>query len=103
MSVSSPDYFILLVAVFVLYWAFRGIRLASIALVLFADYFFYAKWDLIYLAIIPAAATCDFLIGALIHRSRNLTFRRLLLAASVLMNVGLIVSSKYVPFIGGVV
>src|ERR1700681_3841612 len=103
MSVSSPDYFVLLAAVFFLYLAVRGSRLAAIAVVLFADYFFYAKWDLVYLAIIPAAATCDFLIGAGVHRSRSLGFRRLLLAASVLMNVGLIVSSKYVPFIGGVV
>src|ERR1700730_10306708 len=103
MSVSSPDYFVLLAAVFFLYWAVRGSRLAAIAVILFADFFFYAKWDLVYLAIIPAAATCDFLIGAQIHRSRSLGLRRLLLAASVLMNVGLIVSSKYVPFIGGVI
>jgi hypothetical protein len=43
MSVSSPDYFVLLAAVFFLYWAVRGSRLAAI---------FYAKWDLVYLAII---------------------------------------------------
>jgi alginate O-acetyltransferase complex protein AlgI len=101
MSVSSPDYFVLLAAVFFLYWAVRGSRLAAIAVILFADYFFYAKWDLVYLAIIPAAATCDFLLGGAIHRSQSKGVRRLLVTASIAMNVGLIVSSKYLPLIGG--
>lgn len=101
MSVSSPDYFVLLAAVFFLYWAVRGVRLAAISVILLADYFFYAKWDLLYLAIIPAAATCDFTIGALIHRSQHQTIRRLLVSASVLLNIGLIVSARYIPLIGG--
>ena len=100
MSVASPDYCILLAAVFFLYWAVRGVRLASIAVILFADYFFYAKWDLIYLAVIPAAATCDFLLAALIHRSQSQPLRRLLVTASILLNIALIISSKYIPFIG---
>jgi len=101
MSVSSPDYFVLLAAVFFLYWAVRGSRLAAIAVILFADYFFYAKWDLVYLAIIPLAATCDFMLGAAIHRSPSKGMQRLLVTASIAVNIGLIVSSKYLPFIGG--
>jgi D-alanyl-lipoteichoic acid acyltransferase DltB (MBOAT superfamily) len=101
MSVSSPDYFVLLVAVFFLYWAARGVRLASISLILFADYFFYAKWDLIYLAIIPVAATCDFAAGSFIERSKNPVTRRLLVTSSIVLNIALIISSKYIPFIGG--
>jgi len=101
MSVSSPDYFVLLAAVFFLYWAVRGSRLAAIAVILFADYFFYAKWDLVYLAIIPAAATCDFLLGAAIQHAQSKGTRRLFVTASIVMNIGLIVSSKYLPLIGG--
>lgn len=101
MSLSSPDYFVLLAAVFFLYWALRGVRLASISLILFADYFFYAKWDLIYLAIIPAAATCDFFIGSRIDSSSSQPRRRLFVTVSLLLNIGLIISSKYIPFLGG--
>src|SRR5258708_5752828 len=100
MSISSPDFFILLAALFFVYWVVRGARLAAISIILFGNYFFYAKWDILYLAIVPAAATCDFLLGDLIHRSQNRAFRRLLVTASILVNVALIVSTKYIPFIG---
>jgi alginate O-acetyltransferase complex protein AlgI len=100
MSVSSPDFFVLLAALFFVYWLVRGVRLAAISLILFANYFFYAKFDLIYLAIVPAAATCDFFLGDLIDRSQNRAARRLLVTTSILINIGLIVSSKYIPFIG---
>lgn len=103
MPVSSPDYFVLLAAVFFLYWACRGVRLAAMSIILFADYFFYAKWDLVYLAIIPAAATCDFFLGGLIERARGRSARRLAVTTSIVLNIALIVSSKYVPFIGGAV
>ena len=97
MSVSSPDYFVLLAAVFFLYWAVRGSRLAAIAVILFANYFFYAKWDLVYLALIPAASTCDYLIGAAIQRP-NKCLRRVLVTASILMNIGLLASSNTCRF-----
>jgi len=100
MSVSSPDYFVLLAAVFFLYWAVRGSRLTAISLILFADYFCYAKWDLLYLALIPAAATGDFFIGAALGRVKTPGIRRLLVSTSLLVNIGLIVSTKYIPFIG---
>ena len=55
MVLSSSAYFIFLVGVFFLYWPVARFRALSLAVVLFANYFFYAKWDLFYLALIPAA------------------------------------------------
>ena len=63
MLLSSSPYFIFLAAVFLLYWPISRVRLLTLSLILFANYFFYAKWDLAYLAIIPAASTIDFLLG----------------------------------------
>src|SRR5579872_970143 len=102
MSLTSPDYFVLLATLFFLYWSVRRARLAAISVILFANYFFYAKWDIVYLAIIPAAATCDFFLGSLIYRAKSQAVRRLGVTASILINIGLIVSSKYIPFIGDV-
>ena len=60
MLLSSSAYFIFFVAVFLVYWfAQRSAvhaRTLGLAALVGANYFFYAKWDLFYLALIPAAS-----------------------------------------------
>ena len=71
MLLSSSTYFIFLVAVFALYWPVSRIRTLTLAVILFANYFFYAKWDLFYLALIPAVSSCDYLFGLGLQNSKN--------------------------------
>lgn len=97
MLLTTAAYFTFLAAVFFAYWLATRYRLGPLAVVLFANYFFYARWDLAYLAIIPAASTCDFLIGNALHRFSNPVLRRALVTLSILLNVGLIASVKYLP------
>ena len=98
MLLSSSTYFIFLVAVFALYWPVSRLRTLTLAVVLFANYFFYAKWDLAYLVLIPAASTCDFLIGLGLQNSKSPFLRRALVTASILLNIGLLATLKYMPF-----
>jgi len=95
---SSSAYFIFLVAVFALYWPVSRFRTLTLAVVLFANYFFYAKWDLFYLALIPAVSSCDYVFGLGLQYSKNTAVRRVLVSASILMNVGLLATFKYMPF-----
>ena len=97
MLLTTAAYFSFLAAVFFAYWLAARYRLGALAVVLFANYFFYARWDLAYLAIIPAASTCDFFIGRALHRSARPGLRRLLVTLSIVLNVGLIASVKYLP------
>ena len=60
MVLSSPAYFTFLVAIFFAYWLASRFRFGPLAIVLFANYFFFARWDLVYLALIPVVSTCDF-------------------------------------------
>src|SRR5579872_5662116 len=99
MVLSSSAYFIFLVGVFFLYWPIARYRALSLAVILFANYFFYAKWDLFYLALIPAASTCDFLIGLGLQHTKALWLRRALVTLSILLNIGILVSFKYMPFL----
>ncbi len=99
MLLSSSAYFIFLIAVFVLYWPVSRSRAAGLTVILFANYFFYAKWDLFYLFLIPFASSCDFAIGLGLGSQKNPAVRRLLLAASILLNLGLLISLKYMPFL----
>src|SRR5579864_5798295 len=94
---ASP-YFVFLAAVFLLYWPLSRIRLLTLSVILFANYFFYAKWDLYYLALIPAVSSCDFVFGLGLQYSQRPLVRRILVSASILMNVGLLASIKYMPF-----
>src|SRR5438270_7125780 len=98
MVLSSSAYFIFLVGVFFLYWPVARIRSLALGVILLANYFFYAKWDLFYLALIPAASTCDFAIGLGLERSQSKPLRRTLVSASVLLNLGILASFKYMPF-----
>jgi alginate O-acetyltransferase complex protein AlgI len=95
---SSSTYFVFLIGVFALYWPVSRIRVVTLSLILFANYFFYAKWDLVYLALIPAVSSCDYVFGLGLQYSKNPAVRRILVSASILMNVGLLASVKYVPF-----
>jgi D-alanyl-lipoteichoic acid acyltransferase DltB (MBOAT superfamily) len=97
MLLTSAAYFSFLAAVFFAYWFAARYRLGALTVVLFANYFFYARWDLVYLAIIPTASSCDFLIGQALHRSSHKLRRRLLVTLSIALNVGLIASVKYLP------
>ncbi|HTR35888.1 MAG TPA: MBOAT family O-acyltransferase [Bryobacteraceae bacterium] len=97
MLLSSPPYFAFLVAIFFAYWLAARYRFGALAVIVFANYFFYARWDLIYLALIPAASTCDFLLGQAIDRAERPETRRLFVSLSIVLNVGLIASVKYIP------
>jgi len=95
---TSSTYFAFLVAIFFLYWSFSRVRALALGIILFANYFFYAKWDLFYLALIPAASSCDYVFGLGLQYSKSQLVRRILVGASLVMNIGLLATLKYMPF-----
>lgn len=99
MLLSTPAYFTFLIAVFFVYWLVSRFRFAGLAVIVFANYFFYARWDLIYLALIPAASTCDFFIGQALEATERALIRRVLVTVSIVLNIGLIASVKYMPLV----
>jgi alginate O-acetyltransferase complex protein AlgI len=99
MLLTTAAYFTFAAAVFLAYWLVSRWRLAGLLVILAANYFFCAKWGLIYLALIPCASAVDFAVGAALERCQAPGRRRLLLAASVTVNVGLIVSLRYLPLV----
>jgi len=95
---SSSTYFIFLAAVFFVYWPLSRFRTAALSVLLFANYFFYARWGFAVLALIPAAASCDYVFGLGLQYSKSTAVRRLLLAASIVMNLGMLAFFKYASF-----
>ncbi len=86
-----------LVAAFLIYWPAARTRLGALSVLLFANYFFCAKWDLLYLWLVPVAATCDYLVALALEKTENATSRRILLGISICLNIGLIALLKLKP------
>ncbi|MEO8130230.1 MAG: MBOAT family O-acyltransferase [Bryobacteraceae bacterium] len=99
MLLFSPTYFVFLTAIFFLYWPLARFRALSLAVILFANYFFYLKFDLFYLALIPVASTIDFLLALGMQKTKRQGWRRVLVSLSILVNLGILVSFKYMPLV----
>jgi len=91
---STSTYFVFLVGIFFLYWSVSRVRALALSVLLFANYFFYARWNLWYLAIIPLASTCDYFIGLGLQATPNRVLRRILVTLSVVLNIGLIALAR---------
>ena len=101
MVLSSSAFFVFLAVIYVAYWLVSRYRMAGMAVILFANYYFYARWDLAYLALIPLASTADFFIGVGLGKWEQPSLRRSLVALSIAINLGLIAALKYLPFLTG--
>ena len=99
---TTPEFFCFVVLIFALRWAAWGRRSLTVWIVCAANLFFLAKWGLIYLALIPAASLADFGIGRMLGKETRSTVRKLLVTLSILVNIGLIVTARYVPFFTGI-
>src|SRR5689334_1798250 len=92
---GSGIYFVFVAAVFFLYWASTGSRLARLAVILAANYLFCARFGLFYVLLIPACSSLDFLFGLGLMRSNRPRIRALLVTASVVLNLGILVLSRH--------
>lgn len=99
MLLFSPIYFVFLTAIFFLYWPLARIRVLSLAVLLFANYFFYLKFDLFYLALIPAASSIDFSLALGMQKINRQGWRRVLVSLSILLNLGILATFKYMPLV----
>ncbi|MFO0569358.1 MAG: MBOAT family protein [Polyangiaceae bacterium] len=63
-----------------------------------ASYVFYAYWDWRFLPLIWGSSTADWLLGHAIHRARSDRSRKLWLAGTVIVNLGVLAIFKYFHF-----
>jgi D-alanyl-lipoteichoic acid acyltransferase DltB (MBOAT superfamily) len=97
MLVTSLDYYFFLTLVFFAFWMVRARGAAPLALVCAANLFFYSRWGLAYLVLIPAASFIDYSLARRISASSGAVVRRVAVSASVMLNLGLIAICRYVP------
>jgi alginate O-acetyltransferase complex protein AlgI len=98
MSFVSPQFAGFLLAFVALYFA-APLR-ARTWLILGASYIFYGAWNWMYLGLIVTSSLVDYFAALRISRlpSRNVRARRLTLAASIALNLGILFAFKYFDF-----
>lgn len=101
MLFNSPEFFLFLTVVLLLYYQLRHKH--QNWLLLIASYFFYGLWDYRFLSLILASTAIDYWTSHAIHRCdaknpRDENRRRLLLGLSLTVNLGILGFFKYFNF-----
>jgi D-alanyl-lipoteichoic acid acyltransferase DltB (MBOAT superfamily) len=99
MLFNSLDFAVFLPIVFLLYWflANRSLRLQN-ALIVAASYVFYGWWDWRFLSLILFSTLVDYSIGRRLKTEEKQSNRKVLLWASVIVNLGFLGVFKYYNF-----
>ena len=99
MLFNSIDFAIFLPIVFVLYWflANKNLKIQNFLIVV-ASYIFYGWWDWRFLSLIFFSTIVDYTIGKKLKIEENKIKRKILLWASILVNLGFLCFFKYYNF-----
>ena len=84
--------------VFVVSWSLARRRKLRLLFLLGASYFFYAKWNWRFVPLIWGSSTVDWWLGNAIGRARDERRRKLWLALTASVNLGLLAVFKYFDF-----
>lgn len=99
MLFNSIDFAIFLPIVFLLYWFVtnKSLKLQNLLIVV-ASYVFYGWWDWRFLSLIVFSTFVDYTVGRQLRTEENQLKRKILLWASILVNLGFLGFFKYYNF-----
>jgi|LSQX01.3.fsa_nt_gb D-alanyl-lipoteichoic acid acyltransferase DltB (MBOAT superfamily) len=99
MLFNSIDFAIFLPVVFMLYWFItnKNLKLQNFLIVV-ASYFFYGWWDWRFLSLILFSTIVDYTVGLGLLKQENQLKRKILLLASIIVNLGFLGFFKYYNF-----
>lgn len=99
MIFNSIAFFIFLPLVFILYWFATNKNLkAQNLLVVFSSYIFYGWWDWRFIFLLAFSTLFGFFIGIQLSKQEKERNRKILLYASIIVNIGLLGFFKYFNF-----
>lgn len=96
---SSGLFLFLFVGFLLLYYLLRRTTTLRILYVIAFSLYFYYKSSGFYFALLLVAATYDYMIGYSLYLTRNQGMRKLLVALSVALNLGMLCYFKYTNFL----
>lgn len=93
----SPEFVPFFLLVFLLYWLAPWQRIRTLIL-LAASFYFYASWSEWLALLIGVTSTFDYAIGRALDATQRLGLRKLLVVASLVVNLSILAYFKYVNF-----
>ena len=96
MLFNSLSYLLFLSIVFILYWIINKDQ--RIYFLTLASFIFYGFWEPAYLIVIIVISVVDYLLAIQIARSEIITRKRFFLVISIVANLALLISFKYLYF-----
>jgi alginate O-acetyltransferase complex protein AlgI len=97
MLFNSPTFILFFVCVFALYWRLRD-RAWQNRLLLIASYIFYGAWSWKFLLLLLLTTVMDYACGLLIAQAPSAARKRLIMLASVSVNLSVLAIFKYFGF-----
>lgn len=98
MLFNSIDFALFLPIVFIIYWFITKSINARNVLILIASYLFYGWWDWRFLGLIAFSSFLDYFIGKGIYKTESKKHKKLLVALSLVVNLGFLGFFKYYNF-----
>jgi len=98
MTFNSVAFALFLPLIFVLYWFLPQKRFPQNILLLAASYLFYGWWDYRFLSLLFLCSVITYLLGLGLGKETSPARRKMLLWASVLVNLGVLFAFKYLGF-----
>lgn len=98
MIFNSLEFAFFLPIVFILYWCLNNNLKAQNIFLLLSSYFFYGWWDWRFLLLIVFSSFTDFIIGISISKASYVHHKKILLALSLIVNLGILGFFKYYNF-----
>jgi D-alanyl-lipoteichoic acid acyltransferase DltB (MBOAT superfamily) len=98
MQVAGGGYYLFAALVFFLYWISARSRRARLGVLLLANYVFCAQFGVFYALLLPACSLVDYSIGLGLMRFSNAVLRRLLVSASIALNLALLIGWRQMPW-----
>ncbi len=98
MSFNSTIFIFFFLVVFYAYWAISRTTNLRFMLLFVASCIFYMSWNVKFVFLLLFSTALDYYTGAAIHRTENVTKRRIYLAISLIGNLGLLGFFKYFNF-----
>lgn len=96
MIFNSLQYVAFLTVFVGVYWALPPRR--RVPLLLAGSYYFYGSWDVRFLGLLVVSTATDYVVGRLLHAADTEAARRRLLLVSMVVNLGILGTFKYLGF-----
>lgn len=99
MLFNTGTFLFFFLAFYVVYWLLNNWSLkARNIVILLSSYVFYGFWDIRFLGLIILSSTIDFFVARKLEEVNTLKLKKLLLAVSIVINLGLLAFFKYYNF-----